>query len=165
MKFSVEITGRGADLERVSAIYLSPEFGEAIAKAANLVERRQIRHERLPDGTEHTRTHVVPNVGLPAPVVKLLEGKVIAYDELVTYDPKTQTADFSIRSLAGKAVQVNGKVRFLADDKVVRLRFEGDARIHIFGLGGMLERFLVKEVTERYAQAEKVLQSFIDRGA
>ena len=85
-------------------------------------------------------------------------------DEVVIYDPAQQAASFSIRSLAGKTVQVNGQVRFLEEPSAVRLRFEGEARIHVFGVGGMLERLLVREVTERYARAESVLQAFIDRG-
>ncbi|HEX2678800.1 MAG TPA: DUF2505 domain-containing protein [Polyangiales bacterium] len=165
MKFSVEIVGRGAGLERIREIYFSQAFGDAVAKAANLVERKQVEHAQEPGGKERTRTHVVPSVGLPAPVQKLLKGHVISYDEIVIYDPASQSADFSIRSLAGKTVQVNGTIRFLEEPAAVRLRFEGEARIHVFGLGGMLERFLVREVTERYAAAQAVLQRFIDAPA
>jgi hypothetical protein len=164
MKFSVEIVGRGASLERIRTIYFSQEFDDAVAQAANLVERRQIEHEQEPSGVERTRTHVVPRIGLPGPVQKLLRGQVISYDEVLIYDPTQKAASFSIRSLAGKTVQVNGQVRFLEEPSAVRLRFEGEARIHVFGLGGMLERLLVREVTERYAQAQSVLQAFIDRG-
>ena len=77
MKFSVEIVGRGADLERIRKIYFSQEFSDAIAKAANLVERKQIEHAVEPDGIERTRTRVVPHVGLPGPVQKLLKGQVL----------------------------------------------------------------------------------------
>jgi hypothetical protein len=164
MKFSVEIVGRGADLERIRKIYFSQEFADEIAKAANLVERKQLEHVQEPDGKERTRTHVVPNIGLPAAVQALLKGQVVSYDEIVIYDPSSHAATFSIRSLAGKTVQVNGQIRFLEEPNAVRLRFEGEARIHLFGVGGMLERFLVREVTERYARAEQVLQAFIERG-
>lgn len=44
----------------------------------------------------------------------------------------------------------------------MRLRFEGDARFHVFGLGGMLERYLVGDVATRYARAQDLLQRFID---
>jgi len=165
MKFSVEIVGRGSSLERIRGVYFSQEFNDEIAKAANLLERKQIEHTQEPGGVERTRTRVVPSVGLPGPVQKLLKGQAISYDEIVVYDPASQTASFSIRSLAGKTVQVNGQIRFIEEASAVRLRFEGEARIHVFGLGGMLERFLVHEVTQRYARAEQVLQAFIERGS
>jgi hypothetical protein len=163
MKFSVEIVGKGATLERVRALYFTQAFDDAVARAANLVERKQVEHLVQPDGHERTRTRVVPNVGLPSTVQALLKGQAISYDEIVVYDPSTQRASFSIRSVAGKTVQVNGEIHFIEEPSGVRLHFSGEARIKIFGLGAMLERFLVKEVTERYARVQQVLQSFIDQ--
>lgn len=162
MKFSVEIVGRGANLEQVRSIYFSQSFDDEVAKAANLLERKQREHVVRPDGTERTRTHVVPRLALPAAIQKLLRGQVVSYDEVVDYDPQLQRARFSIRSLAGKAVQVNGEIHFIEEPAGVRLRFDGEARIHLFGVGGMLERYLVGEVTARYSRAQHVLQSFID---
>jgi len=161
-RFSVEITGRGATLDGVRDIYFSPDFDTAIAKATDLLERKQRTRVQQPDGREEIRTTVVPNVALPRPVGKLLQGRAIRYDEVVLYDPAVRSADFSIRSLAGRSVQVNGTVRFMQEGSDVRLRFDGEARIGLFGLGGMLERYLVSEVTSRYARAEAVLQRFID---
>jgi hypothetical protein len=165
MKFSIELLGRGANLEQIRRIYFSQAFDDEVAKAANLVARKQLQHEVLPDGTERTHTHVVPHLALPAVIQKLLQGNVVSYDEVVELDPSLQSARFSIRSLAGKTVQVNGLIRFIEESGSVRICFEGEARIHVFGLGGMLERYLVREVTERYSRAQGVLQSFIDRAA
>lgn len=165
MKFSVEICARNASLERIQTLYFSQAFNDAIAKAANLLERKQITHELQPDGSERTRTRVVPNIGLPAAAQALLKGQAVSYDEITVYDPKTRRASFSIRSLAGKTVQVNGEIRFLEEPDAVRLQFSGEARISVFAVGGLLERFLVKEVTDRYARAERVLQDFIDQSA
>jgi hypothetical protein len=163
MKFSVEIVGRGATLEQIRKLYFSQAFADEVARATNLRARKQTEHVVEPDGRERTRTHVVPQLSLPGPIEKLLAGNVVSYDEVVEYDPKTERARFSIRSLAGKTVQVNGEVRFLEGAGEVRIRFDGEARIHVFGLGGMLERYLVSEVTARYAQAQAVLQAFVDR--
>jgi hypothetical protein len=162
MKFSVEILGRGTTLEQIRKIYFSQAFDDAVAKAADLIERKQREHSLQPDGTEKTRTRVVPRVALPAAIQKLLNGRVVSYDEVVEFDPATQRARFSIRSLAGKTVQVNGEIRFIEELGNVRLRFDGEARIHVFGVGGMLERYIVGEVTSRYSRAQRVLQSFID---
>jgi hypothetical protein len=165
MKFSVEIVGRGASLEQIREIYFSQEFDDEVAVAANLLERKRRDLRVEPDGTEKVRTRVVPHLSLPRAIEKLLNGRVVSYDEVVEYDPKAQRARFSIRSFAGKTVQVSGEIRFIEESTHVRLRFEGEARVHVFGLGGMLERYLVSEVTQRYGRAQDVLQSFIDRSA
>lgn len=161
MKFSVEVVAKGATLEQVRALYFSPAFDDALAKAANLVSRKQRQHVVEPDGRERTRTRVVPNVGLPSTFQALLRGNTISYDEVVVYDPKTQRATFTIRSLAGKTVQVNGEIAFVQDSGDVRVEFHGEARIHVFGIGGALERFLVHEVTTRFAKVQGVLQEMV----
>jgi len=164
MQFSVELFVQGASFERIRELYGSQAFDDEVAKAANLLERRQREHSVQPDGTERTRTRVVPRIGLPAAVQKLLRGQAVSYDEITVYDPATRRASYSIRSLAGKTVQVNGEIRFIEQVDGVRLQFSGEALVAIFGLGGMLERFLVREVKERYGRVEAVLQGFIDSG-
>lgn len=162
MDFSVEIIARGANLQRVREIYFSQDFGDAVAAATGLVERKQQEHRVQPNGTERTRTRVVPQLTLPGGVRKLLQGQVVRYDEVVEYDPRTQQASFSIRSVAGRTVQVNGTIHFLEEGDDVRLRFDGYAQIKVFGVGRMLERYLIGEVTTRYGQAQAVLQRFVD---
>ncbi len=164
MKFSVEILAQRADLARIREIYFSQTFNTALAEATGLLERTQIEHVTEPGGRTRTRTRVVPDVGLPAPVQKLLRGQTVRYDEISVYDPATHRSSFSIRSIAGKTVRVDGELRFIEQPGGVRITFEGEARIAVFGLGGMLERFLVSEVMNRYRGAERVLQEFVDGG-
>ena len=64
--------------------------------------------------------------------------------------------------MAGRTVQVNGTIHFLEEGDDVRLRFDGYAQIKVFGVGRMLERYLIGEVTTRYGQAQAVLQRFVD---
>lgn len=165
MQFSVELFAKGATFDRVSDLYFSPAFNDAVAQAANLVERRQTERAVNPDGTERTRIRIVPRVALPAPILKLLKGQTIHYDEITVFDPKARRATLSIRSIAGRTVQVNGTVDFIEEAAGVRLRFTGDAQVKIFGLGSMIERYLVSEVKARYSQVEPVLQRFIDAPA
>jgi hypothetical protein len=165
MQFSVELFAKGATFDRVRDLYFSREFDDAVAQAANLVERRQTERAVNPDGTERTRIRIVPRVALPAPILKLLKGQTIHYDEITVFDPKARRATLSIRSIAGRAVQVNGAVDFIEEPSGVRLRFAGDAQVKIFGIGSMIERYLVSEVKARYSQVEPVLQRFIDAPA
>lgn len=162
MKFTVEIRARGTSLARMHEIYFSPEFDRAVAEETGLLAREECERSTLDDGRERVRTRVVPRIALPLAVQKAIQGKAIRYDEVVIFDPRSNTADFSIRSVAGKRVQVNGTIAFIEEGTDVRLRFDGEARIRIFGVGSMLERYLVGEVTGRYAKAENVVQRFVD---
>jgi len=162
MHFTVELFAKGATFERVRDLYFSPAFDDAVAQAANLVERKQRERTVNPDGTERMRIRIVPRVALPAPILKLLKGQTIHYDEITVFDPKARRATLSIRSIAGRSVQVNGEVDFIEEPAGVRLRFSGDALVKIFGLGSMIERYLVSEVKTRYSQVEPVLQRFVD---
>jgi hypothetical protein len=162
MKFNVELFAKGATFERVQTLYFSPDFDAAVAQAANLVERKQTERTKNPDGTERTRIRIVPHLNLPAPLLKLAGGRTIHYDEITVFDPKARRATLSIRSIAGRAIQVNGTVDFIEEPGGVRLRFNGEALVKIFGLGSMIERYLVSEVQARYAKVEPVLQRFVD---
>jgi hypothetical protein len=162
MQFSVELFARGATFDRVSGLYFSPAFNEAVAQAANLIERKERERTVSPDGTERTRIRIVPRVALPAAIQKLLKGQAIHYDEITVFDPKARRATLSIRSIAGKTVQVNGNIDFIEEPAGVRLRFAGEALVKIFGLGSMIERYLVSEVKARYSLVEPVLQRFVD---
>lgn len=164
MKFTVDIHTRRVDYPRFRQVYFSEQFNREIVRAVNLQERTTTEHVIARDGKERMRVRIVPKVALPGMILKLLENNPISYDEITVFDPATRRASFAIETPAGEIVQVTGQAHLLDDGDGVRLRFEGDARVRLLGVGGMIERFLVKEVTERYAQVERALQHFIDQG-
>lgn len=165
MQFTVELFAKGATFERVRDVYFSPAFNAAVAAAADLVERKERLRTQNADGTESTRIRIVPRVKVPGPIEKLIKGQTIYYDEVTVFDPSARRADFSIRSFAGKTVQVNGAIDFIEEPSGVRICFAGDARVKVFALGSMIERYLVSEVTTRYRKVEPVLQRFVDTQA
>jgi hypothetical protein len=164
MQFVVEIVVRGIDYPTFRRVYYSEEFNDDVAQAAKLKERGQLEHVTLPDGKERRRVRVVPRVSLPAAVQKLLNGQAISYEETTVFDPVTRSATFSVQSPAAEVVQVTGVARFLEETGGVRLRFDGEAKVKVFGIGGMAERFIVNEVRSRYEVVERLMQKFVDEG-
>jgi hypothetical protein len=164
MKFAVEILARGIDYPSFRRVYYSEEFNQQVAQAAKLKERSQIEHVTLPDGKERRRVHIVPRVSLPGPVQSLLNGQPLSYEETTVFDPTTRSATFAIASSAGDTVQVTGIARFLEEPGGVRLVFDGEAKVKVFGIGGVAERYIVGEVKERYAIIQRLMQEFIDQG-
>lgn len=164
MKFDLEIYARGIDYDRFAVVYFSDELNQEIVKAVNLKERVMVERAQLPSGHERMRVRVVPHVGLPRPIEKLLDGSQISYDEITVFDSVGRRATLSIESPAGETVQVQGDIQLAADAQGVRLRFAGEARVKVFGIGGLIERFMVAEIKRRYGVVEKVFQRFVDEG-
>jgi len=164
MNFAVEIAARGIDFPSFRRVYYSEEFNQEVAEAVKLKERSQKEFVTQPDGKERRRVHVVPRVNLPAAVQKLLNGQSISYDEITVFDPATRSATFAVESMATDTIQVTGLVRFLEDAGNVKVMFDGEAKVKVFGLGGFIERYIVGEVKSRYDHVQRLLQEFIDQG-
>jgi hypothetical protein len=164
MKFAVEIVVRGIDYPSFRRIYYSEEFNRELAEAVKIQERTQIEHVTLPDGRERRLVHIVPKASLPAPFLKLLNGQQITYDETTIFNPATRSASFSISSPAGDVIAVTGEAKFIEESGSVRLRFDGEAKVKVFGVGGLIERYIIGEVKSRYEHVERLLQQFVDDG-
>jgi len=164
MQFVVEIVVRGIEYPTFRRVYYSEEFNQEVAQAVKLKERGQLEHVTQPDGKERRRVRVVPRVSLPAAVQKLLNGQEISYEEITVFDPATRTATFEVINPAGETVQVTGVARFFEENGGVRLRFEGEAKVKVFGIGGMAERYIVNEVRSRYEVVARLMQKFVDDG-
>jgi hypothetical protein len=162
MRFAVEIVARGTDYPRLWRIYHSEEFNRAVASGTKLRERALRERVTLPDGRERRRVHVVPDLHVPASILRLLKGQVVAYDEITVFDPLSRRGSLAIESRAGETVRVTGEIAFVEEPGCVRVCFRGEARVHLFGVGSLVERFLVGEVKARYAVAQRILQCFVD---
>jgi hypothetical protein len=164
MNFSVEIVTHGVDYTRFRRAYNSEQFNREVAKAANLQERTLLEHVKEPDGKERKRIRIVPHISLPAAVQKLFPNGQFSYDEVTVLDTQARTATYAIETPIGDKIQVTGRARYLEEGGGVRLVFEGEAKVKIFGVGSLVERYLVGEVTARYKLVEGLLQTFINEG-
>jgi hypothetical protein len=162
MKFAVEILARGIDYPRFRQVYYSEEFNREVGAALKLTERSLLEFVTEPGGKERRRVHIVPHLHLPAAVQGLMNGQPISYDEVTVFDPATRSATFDIESPAGERVHVTGLARYLEEPGAVRVRFDGDATVKVFGLGGIAERYIIGEVKARYDVVQQQLQKFVD---
>lgn len=164
MKFAVEIVARGIDYPRFRQVYYSEEFNKEVAATVGLRERTQEEYVKLPDGKERRKVRVVPRASMPAAFEKLLNGRPLHYVETTVFDPTTRKATFDVESAAGEKVQVTGLAQFIEEPGGMRLRFEGEAQVKVFGVGALAERYIVGEVKGRYEVIQRLLQKFIDDG-
>lgn len=168
MKFTIEMVARRVEFERLTEVYFSEAFNKAVIPAANLRDRTLLEERILDDGREYRKVRYAPRVALPGPIRKFAGGneieQLIDYNEITVFNRAARTATLEIESLAGETIQVAGNVRFIEEKDGVRMKFEGEARVKIFGLGKVIERFIVSEVKKRYALVESFLQTYLDKG-
>ena len=164
VKLEVTIRTRGVSFERCRTAYFSEAFNQEVMPVTGLSAREVVESSTLPGEREYRRVRMVPKVHLPRPVLRLLEGHEIAYYEVTTYDPAAQTAELHIESEAGEVVQVAGVVSFTESGAEVVTRFRGEAKVAVFGVGRLIEKLIVSEVTKRYARVEQLLQEYLDAG-
>jgi hypothetical protein len=164
MNFAVEIVTRGVDYTRFRRVYNSEEFNREVAQAAKLKERSLVEHTKTADGKEHKRVRITPNIALPGPVQKLFPEGQFSYEEVTVLDPQSRTATYAIETTVGDKIQVTGLAKYIEESGAVRLRFEGEANVKMFGVGTMVEKYLIGEVKTRYELVQRLLQAFVDEG-
>ena len=106
---------------------------------------------------------MAPAVEIPSAVHKLIGGAPIEYFEVSTYDPTTHTSKYVVESAADDVLQVRGVISFIADGDGVRRRIDGTVDAKVFGLGGIIEKLIDKEVNKSYAKVAEVIQAAIDQ--
>ena len=168
MKFTIEMAARRVDFERVIQVYFSEDFNRAVIPEANLRDRTLLEERNLDDGREYRKVRYAPRVDLPGAIRKFAGGEgleqLIEYNEITVFDRAARTATLEVESIAEDKIQVRGQVRFIEERDGVRLKFEGEAKVKVFGIGTVAERFIVNEVKKRYALVERFLQRYIDEG-
>jgi hypothetical protein len=163
MKLELQLRTEDVDFESYQAVYFSEEFNQVIISAAKLRQRVLQSHEVLPDGREARVVRMVPEIALPAPLLKVIGAREIAYREVTVFDPRTRCARLDVKSPAGKLLKVAGEVRFVEAHGGVTLHFDGEVHAHVLGFGRMIEKFLVAQVQERYTAVAVALQQYLSR--
>jgi hypothetical protein len=164
VKFTVEMRTRGVDYARYLRAYFSDEFNRYVVPAANLTQRTLLEHVTLPDGKERRRMQIVPRLELPKFLLPILQGHTVRYEESMLFDPRTRRAQLEVHTVAGDRLRVSADAEFIELPDGVLMRIQCDAQVQLFGIGGAIERHLVKEVSQRYALVERALQRFLDEG-
>jgi len=162
MKLDLHIRTRNVDYDRYVDVYFSEEFNRSILAVAGLRDRVLEEQTTLPDGRERRRVRMVPEVALPGPIKKLAAGAEISYHEITVYDPNARSARFDVETPAGDLIRVGGEVRIAVDGSGIHLHFVGDVKVKIFGIGKLIERFIVSDVKKRYDKVEAALQRYLD---
>ncbi len=164
MKFEASHTFRDISLADYEKLYFDEEFNVALCKALNL-DRSLIKREEK--GTHLTRAvKVAPrDREIPGPVQKIMGTSRIEYTEHVEYDFGAYKGTWkSVSSVMTDKVDSSGTFRFEQAGDGVKRVIGGEIKVKVFGVGGVIERFIVADIEKSYEQAADFTRRWIASG-
>lgn len=153
MRFTVEHVFNGITLKDYEQLYFNEDFNVALCKAVNL-DRALVRRDD--DGKKVVRHVKVSPRGrdIPGPVAKVLGSDRIEYTEQIDYVwGANQGVWVSVSSLLTDKVDSRGTFRFVEVPGGVKRVVDGEIKVKIFGVGGMIEKFICMDVEKSYDAA------------
>lgn len=164
MKFEASHTFRGITLADYEKLYFDEPFNIALCKALNL-DRSVIKREEK--GTHLSRAvKVAPrDREIPGPVQKVMGTSRIEYTEHVEYDFGTYKGTWkSVSSVMTDKVESSGTFRLEQTPDGVKRVIGGEIKVKVFGVGGVIERFIVADIEKSYEQAAEFTRRWIASG-
>ncbi len=160
MKFRVEHLMKDISLANYEKLYFDEEFNTALCKAVKL--SRTLDKRDLKDGFLKRSVRVGPEREIPAPVAKILGASRIEYTEHLEYKMGSNKGTWkTVSSIMTDKVESSGTFEFKEHKGGVQRIVEGDIRVKIFGVGGIVEKFIVADVEKSYADAAQFTQKWI----
>ena len=163
MQFRIEHVFRNITLEQYGKLYFDEDFNIAMCEDVKLA-RRVVERDVTPERV-HRVLVVGPDREIPAPAAKVLGSNRIEYTEHLDFDFGTYTGQWkTVSSLMTEKVDARGSLRFSDAGGGVRRVVEGDIKVKIFGVGTMVEKFVVADIEKSYERAAAFTQKWIDGG-
>jgi hypothetical protein len=161
MKFHVEHTFRGIDLPAYERLFFDEPFNIELCKHTKL-GRTLVKLEDK-DGRRLRVVRVAPERDIPAPVAKVLGTTKLEFTESVDYQLGAGSARWSSEpSILRDKVESRGTFSFQVAPGGVRRVVDGVVNVKIFGVGGLVERFVVADIEKSYDKAAEFTQRWID---
>jgi len=143
-------------------IFLDAAYNKALYLEGLKFPEYEVLEERDTGSSVVRRVRIVPKQDAPAAIQKLAGGRV-AYTEEGTFDKNAKRYRFKVvtASMADK-IQTSGEIRVEpAGEKKIRRIIDMTFEVKIFGVGGMVESFIGKSMSESYDAAATFTNKWI----
>lgn len=162
MRFDIEHTITGITVADFERLYFDEPFNMALCDHLKLT-RRLIRRDEQ-DGHIYREVAIVPAREVPAPVAKIVGPDALHYTETLDYRLGTGAGTWSTTpgAMPGK-ITSDGRLHIEDAAGSVCRRVEGHVTVRLFGVGKMIERFIVADVERGYAEAAAFMQQWLAR--
>lgn len=163
MKFHIENTFRNIGLRTYEALYFDDDFNAALAAEVKL--DRIVKRKDLTDGHVSREVLICPDREIPAPAAKILGTNKIEYTEYIEYTYGSFHGTWrTVPGIFPGKVTTEGAFRFVEVDGGVLRAVDGEIKVSIFGIGGMVEKVIVADIEKSYERATAFTQHWIDAG-
>jgi hypothetical protein len=160
MKFRVEHIIPNISLEAFETLFFDEPFNIALCQAVNLA--RTLESRTVEGGRLERATRIGPDREIPGPVAKVLGTNKFEYTEHIDYVLGSfKGAWKTVPAMMADKVESAGTFSFVARGKDVARVVEGDVKVKIFGLGSVIERFVVADVERSYDQAAEFTRQWL----
>jgi hypothetical protein len=161
VKFQADHLIDGIAVEVYREMYFQDAFNDAMCVAVNL-HRRPIKMERT--GSKIVRhVHVEPQGReIPGPVAKLLGQSRFGYVEELEFDfSRNEGVWKTIPTILPDKVTSGGTLRFVGEGTGTRRIVHGEIEVRMFGIGGIVERFICSDAEKSYADAAEFSRGWV----
>ncbi len=161
MKFDVVYRLRNVTPSRCAELFFDPEFGQAMKAVARTKSLEEL--ERREEGPRvHRRIRVVPDRVVPLPLRALMREEIALIEDSV-FDREALTVQWSSTATAwSDRLDLSGKTTFTAAGDDVERRIVGEVRVHLSGVGGLIERLFVSDMTETQGRIVQLAQQWLE---
>ncbi|MCK5688224.1 DUF2505 family protein [Myxococcota bacterium] len=161
MKFKVEHVFEGISLKDYEDLYFEEDFNMKLSSALKM--ERELLARDVDNGKIHRESKVAPERSVPAPVAKIIGGDKIEYVEHVDYKFGSNRGIWkTISSVITEKIKSDGNFGFEETPKGIKRWIDGEVKVKIFGVGGMVEKLIVSDIEKSYNDAAKFTQKWID---
>jgi hypothetical protein len=163
MRFKVEHVFGGIELPAYEKLYFDEPFNVALCQATGL-GRTLVKLETR-DGLLTRAVLVHPERELPGPVARIIGSGSFEYTEHLEYRLGSFAGTWRTEpAMLKDKIVSQGAFSFAAAPGGIRRVVEGEVKVKIFGLGGVIEAFVVADVEKSYARAAEFTRGWIEQG-
>ena len=163
MHFKVQHTFRGITLPEYEQLYFDEDFNIALCSTVKLA-RTVVSIDRSDTAIKRV-VKVGPDREVPKPVAKVLKADRIEYTEHLDYTFGSGRGTWkTVPDIMASKVDTRGTFQFKETDGGVLRIVDGDIKVKILGVGGVVEKFIVSDVEKSYQDAARFTQQWIDQG-
>jgi hypothetical protein len=160
MKFRVEHTFAKIGIADYEKLYFDEEFNAALCVAVKL--NRTLMKRDLAAGNFTRIARIGPEREIPAPVAKIIGASRLEYTEYVDYKWGSNKGSWRTESaILTDKIESAGHFGWEKRGDGVMRWVDGEIKVKIFGLGGVVERFIVADIEKSYDQAAEFTKSYI----
>jgi hypothetical protein len=163
MKFRVEHVFTGVGIADYENLYFDEAFNTALCEAVKLT--RSLKKRDLVAGKLTRIVRIGAEREIPGPVAKIIGANKLEYTEYIDYAWGSNRGTWRTESaILTDKIESGGQFGFEKRKDGVLRWVEGEIKVKIFGLGSVVERFIVADVEKSYEQAAEFTKRYLASG-